>query len=111
VGDSVVVTGRVGVAVTLDQAQSAARICTLRALALLRAQLGSLNRVTRIPRITVFVQAGEQFTLLSEVADAASGVLFDVLGQAGLHSRTSVGVFQLPKSASVELDLIASIKA
>jgi enamine deaminase RidA (YjgF/YER057c/UK114 family) len=108
VGDAVVVTGRVGSAVSLEKAQLAVRICVMRALALLRQQLGSLERITRIPRITVFVQVADEFTLLSEVADGASSLLFEVLGEAGRHSRTSVGVFQLPKNASVELDLIAS---
>ncbi|MEQ6434182.1 RidA family protein [Comamonas sp. w2-DMI] len=111
VGDSVVVTGRVGADVSLEQAQLAARICAMRALALLRRQFGSLEQVSRILRITVFVQCTESFTLQSEVSDGASAVLLDVLGEAGQHSRTSVGVFQLPKNASVELDLIASTKA
>jgi len=111
VGDSLVVTGRVGAEVSLEQAQLAAKVCALRALALLRRQFGSLEQVSRILRITVFVQCTESFTLHSEVADGASAVLFDVLGEAGRHSRTSVGVFQLPKNASVELDLTASTKA
>ncbi|MFD2755050.1 RidA family protein [Comamonas terrae] len=111
VGDGVVVTGRVGADVSLEQAQLAARICAMRALALLRRQFGSLEQVSRILRITVFVQCTESFTLQSEVSDGASAVLLDVLGEAGQHSRTSVGVFQLPKNASVELDLIASTKA
>lgn len=111
VGDSVVVTGRAGADVSLAQAQLAAKVCAMRALALLRRQFGSLDRVSRILRITVYVQCTETFTLHSEVADGASAVLFDVLGEAGRHTRTSVGVFQLPKNASVELDLIASTKA
>ena len=111
VGDLVIVTGRAGADVPLERAQLAARICALRALALLRQQFGSLQRVRRILRITVFVQCTDSFTLHSEVADGASAVLFEVLGEAGRHTRTSVGAFQLPKNASVELDLIASIGA
>ena len=111
VGDLVVITGRVGAAVALEQAQLAARICAMRALALLRQQFGSLERIHHILRITVFVQCTESFTLQSEVSDGASEVLFEVLGEAGRHTRTSVGAFQLPKNASVELDLIASVKA
>jgi enamine deaminase RidA (YjgF/YER057c/UK114 family) len=110
VGDTLVVTGRAGADVPLEQAQLAAKVCALRALALLRRQFGSLERVRRILRITVFVQCTDAFTLHSEVADGASAVLFEVLGEAGRHTRTSVGVFQLPKNASVELDLIASAK-
>lgn len=107
VGNTVVVTGRVGSETSVLQAQLAAKICAMRALALLRQSLGSLDRVKHILRITVFVQSAQDFTQQSEVADAASDVLYAVLGPAGAHTRTSVGVVQLPKSASVEIDLIA----
>jgi enamine deaminase RidA (YjgF/YER057c/UK114 family) len=107
VGNEVVVVGRVGDAVDLAQAQLAAKICAMRALALLRQSLGSLDKVRAVLRITVFVQCTQDFTQQSEVSDGASEVLHAVLGEAGRHTRTSVGVFQLPKNASVELDLIA----
>ncbi|WP_431096044.1 RidA family protein [Polaromonas aquatica] len=107
VGNTVVVTGRVGSETSVQQAQLAAKICVMRALALLKQSLGSLDRVKHILRITVFVQSAQDFTQQSEVADAASEVLYAVLGPAGAHTRTSVGVVQLPKSASVEIDLIA----
>lgn len=111
VGDEVVVTGGVGAEVSLPQAQVAARICAMRALVLLRQHLGSLDRISQILRITVFVQSAQDFTRQSEVADAASGVLYAVLGASGVHTRTSVGVAQLPKNASVEMDLIAAVAA
>ncbi|NEX64112.1 RidA family protein [Noviherbaspirillum galbum] len=109
VGDEVVVTGRVGVDVTLDDARRAAKVCAMRALAVLRQACGSLDAVRQVLRITVFVQSGMDFTRQSEVADGASDLLRAVLGDAGAHSRTSVGVFTLPKNASVEIDLIAAI--
>ncbi|MNY90631.1 Endoribonuclease L-PSP [compost metagenome] len=109
VDDEVVVTGRVGAEVSAAQAQRAAKVCTMRALALLRQELGSLDRVQRILRITVFVQCAQNFTQQSEVADGASEVLYEVLGDAGVHTRTSVGVYQLPKNAAVEIDLIAAV--
>lgn len=108
VGSSVLVTGRVGEQVSLAQAQWGARICAMRALALLKRELGSLDQVRQILRVTVFTQSAQGFTQQSEVADAASELLQSVLGPAGAHTRTSVGVFQLPKDASVELDLIAA---
>ena len=108
VGDQVVVTGRAGDDATLEQARLAARVCAMRALALLQRQLGSLDHVSGILRITVFVQCSSSFTQQSEVADAASDLLYFVLGERGAHSRTSVGVQQLPKNATVELDLIAA---
>lgn len=109
VGDSVVVTGRVGAEVSVEQARYAAKICTMRALALLRQELGSLDRVSSILRITVFVKCSEDFSQQSEVADGASELLYSVLGDAGIHTRTSVGVYQLPKNAPVEIDLIAAV--
>ena len=109
--DTVVVTGRAGEDVTLAQAQYAARVCAMRALSLLRQELGSLDAVQQVLRINVYVQSAADFTLQSEVADGASDVLFDVLGEAGAHTRTSVGVYQLPKNATVELDLVATVVA
>jgi enamine deaminase RidA (YjgF/YER057c/UK114 family) len=81
----------------------------MRALALLRQSLGSLDKVDKILRVSVFVQSAQDFTQQSEVADSASEVLYAVLGDTGVHTRTSVGVYQLPKNAAVELDLIAAV--
>lgn len=111
VGSTVLVTGRVGEEVTLDQAKFAAKVCAMRALALLQKELGSLELVRQLLRVTVYTQSASMFTQHSEVADAASELLHVVLGSAGRHTRTSVGVYQLPKNASVELDLIASAVA
>lgn len=109
VGDRVVVTGRAGTEVTLEQAQLAAKVCALRALALLQRSLGSLDKVRAVLKVTVYTQSAEHFTQQSEVADAASELLHEVLGPlAGAHARTSVGVYQLPKNATVELDLVAA---
>jgi enamine deaminase RidA (YjgF/YER057c/UK114 family) len=109
VGDKVVVTGRAGTDVQLDQARVAAKICVMRALALLRQSLGSLERIRKVLRITVYVQSAPDFTQQSEVADGASEVLYTILGQAGVHTRTSVGVFQLPKNATVEIDMVVAV--
>lgn len=109
VGSTVVVTGRAGSDVSLAQAQLAARVCAMRALVLLRQSLGSLDRIAQILRVTVYTQSAADFTQQSEVADAASELLHTVLGTAGTHTRTSVGVAQLPKNAAVELDLIAAV--
>jgi len=109
VGDTVVVTGAVGAEVSLAQARIGASVCIMRALVLLKQSLGSLDAIGGIQRISVYVQSAPTFTQQSEVADAASDLLVAVLGAAGAHARTSVGVIQLPKSASVEIDLIASV--
>lgn len=110
VGQTVVATGRVGAEIDLTQAQTAAKVCVLRAIALLNAHLGDLARVDKILRMNVFIQCTNTFTQHSEVADGASDVLYAAFGEAGIHTRTSVGVFQLPKNASVELDLRVAVK-
>ncbi len=109
IGNEVVVTGKAGLEVSLQEAQKAAQICVMRALALLQRSLGSLDALTAVPRITVYVQSSADFTQQSEVADGASNVLFEILGEVGRHTRTSVGVYQLPKNATVELDMIATV--
>lgn len=107
VGDEITYPGRVGAEVSLEQAQDAAKICALRCLALIREQLGSLDAINAVLRITAFVQSADNFTQQSEVANGASSILHSVLGEAGVHTRTSVGVYRLPKNAPVEIDLIA----
>lgn len=109
VDDTVVVTGRVGAETSLVQARLGAKICALRALALLRQFLGDLDRIQKVLRMTVYVRSADDFSQQSEVADAASEVLHAVLSTAGVHTRTSVGVMQLPKNASVEIDLVAVV--
>ncbi|HMX09314.1 MAG TPA: RidA family protein [Burkholderiaceae bacterium] len=106
VGERIVCVGAAGAEVSLDQARSAAAICALRALSLLQREVG-LNAVQQLQRLTVYVRSASDFTQHSEVADAASDLLLRVLGDAGRHTRTSVGVLQLPKGATVELDLSA----
>jgi enamine deaminase RidA (YjgF/YER057c/UK114 family) len=109
VGDAIVVTGRAGADTTLAQARLAAKVCAMRALALLQRSAGSLDEIKRLLRMNLYVQCAADFTQQSEVADGASEVLFFVLGEAGAHTRSSIGVYQLPKNATVELDLIAVV--
>ena len=104
-------TGHVGQDVSLEQARFAAQISALRLIAILRQSLGSLSRVRQLLKMNVYVQSAPGFTQQSEIADAASEVLYRVLEEAGKHARTSVGVFQLPKNGAVEIDLTAAIDA
>jgi len=109
IGSEVTVVGRVGTTVSLEQARLAAKICTLRVLAILQKAVG-LEGVARVLKLNVFVQSADDFTQQSEVADAASEMLTAVFGASyGPHARTSVGVAQLPKDAAVELDLMVAL--
>jgi enamine deaminase RidA (YjgF/YER057c/UK114 family) len=81
----------------------------LEALSALRAHLGSLDRVQRIVRLGVFVVSAPGFNDQSKVANGASDLLTEVLGDAGRHSRTAVGVPELPLGAPVEVEMLAEI--
>ena len=109
VGEDIIVIGTVGADVSLERAKLAARICAMRALVLVARAVGSLTAVVAVPRMTVFTRSDPSFTQQSEVADAASDLFAAVLGPIGIHSRTSVGVLQLPKGAAVEIDCIFRI--
>ncbi|TDF23559.1 RidA family protein [Delftia tsuruhatensis] len=109
VGDEVLYVGTVGAGIDLASARTAAAICAMRALAFVQRAAGSLDAVRAVARITVYVRSAPDFTQQSEVADGASDLIARVLGPVGVHTRTSVGVLQLPKGAAVELDLIARV--
>lgn len=109
VGDEVLYVGTVGAGIDLASARTAAAICAMRALAFVQRAAGSLDAVRAVARITVYVRSAPDFTQQSEVADGASDLIALVLGPVGAHTRTSVGVLQLPKGAAVELDLIARV--
>ena len=109
VGDEVLFVGAVGDVFDVTQGQQAAAICAMRALAFLQRTAGSLDLIASILRITVYVRSASTFTQQSEVADGASDLLCRVLGSRGVHTRTSVGVLQLPKGAAVELNLVATM--
>ena len=109
-GDRVVVAGKLGRDVDVPAAQGGARIALLRTLAALRDELGGLDRVRQILRLTVYVNSTEDFTQHSAVADGASTLIYDLFGpELGHHARTSVGVAQLPRNGCVEIDLVAAL--
>ena len=101
--------GKVGGDVSLEQAQEAAQRCALQCLSVLRNSLESLDRVVRIVQVSVFVASAPGFTDQPKVANAASEVLVQVLGDAGRHTRAAVGVAELPLGVPVEMTLVARV--
>lgn len=89
--------------IEIKRAQKAAKICAINMLAQLKKHLGSLDRVTRIVQIQGFVFSGDHFNQQPEVINGASDFLVEVFGEIGNHTRTAVGVKQLPGDAAVEL--------
>lgn len=108
-GDTVQQPGHVPEEVTLEQAQQAARRCALQALAALREALGGFERLRRILQVSVFVASSPGFTQQPQVANGASDVLVEVLGEEGRHARAAVGVAELPRGAPVEVALVVEV--
>ena len=104
-----VATGRLGAEVDLAAGQEAARACALNVLAQLKAAAGSLDAVTRLVKLTVFVASTGEFGQQPKVADGASRLMLDVLGPAGAHARSAIGVAALPLGTPVEVEAIALV--
>jgi enamine deaminase RidA (YjgF/YER057c/UK114 family) len=102
-------TGRLGEELTLDEGAFWARRCALQALAALRAELGSLDRIRRVAKVTVWVASADAFTDQPKVANGASDLLVEVFGEAGKHARAAVAAPVLPLNAPVEVELIAEV--
>lgn len=109
VAGTLVATGRVGDDVTLEQAQDAARIAALNLLAVAAdAADGDLDRV-RVVKLTVFVSSADDFVEQHLVANGASLLLAEVLGDDGIHARSAVGVPRLPLDAPVEVEAMLAL--
>lgn len=102
-------TGRVGAEVTAEEGAAHARRCALQALAALRAELGSLDRVRRIAKVTVWVASTDEFTEQPRVANGASDLLVEVFGEAGRHARAAVATPVLPFGVPVEVEVVAEV--
>jgi enamine deaminase RidA (YjgF/YER057c/UK114 family) len=102
--------GHVGGEVTVEDAQDCARRAALGALAALRAELGSLDRLRRIVSATVYVSSAPGFTGQPQVANGASDLFVELLGDAGRHARAAVGVSELPLNIPVEVVIVAEIE-
>ncbi len=104
-------TGKVGEGhglVPTADAKDYARTAALNALAAVKSVLGSLDRVTRVVKVTGFVASAPEFTGQPGVINGASEVLGEIFGDAGIHSRSAVGVAVLPLDSPVEVEIIVS---
>lgn len=98
--------GEVGTEVDLDQARLAARDTVLDLLAIIRQDIGDLDRIVSVERMQGFVRSAPGFIEQPKVIDGASDLLVDLWGEAGRHARTATGAAQLPFGAAVQLDLV-----
>jgi enamine deaminase RidA (YjgF/YER057c/UK114 family) len=95
--------GKVGRDISIDEAKTAARLCALSVLAVVKAHLGTLNRVRRVCLLQCFVNGVPEFTDQPAVANGASDLLVQLFGDAGRHARFAVGAGSLPGNVSVEV--------
>ena len=109
-GHAATVVGIVGKDLDVRAGRQAAYTAALNALALTRKQLGSLDRVSRVVRLGVYIAATPEFTEHPKVADAAAELLRDVFGEEAVSSRLVIGVASLPLGSPVELEVILELK-
>lgn len=102
-------TGKVGAAVSPEQAADLARTCALNALAAVDALVG-IDAVVRIVKVVGFVSSAPGFHGQPAVINGASDVLGEIFGDAGVHARSAVGVSELPLDAPVEVELIVEVE-
>jgi enamine deaminase RidA (YjgF/YER057c/UK114 family) len=105
-GTQIKFTGKVDSIVT---GQEAARLCTINALAQLRAYLGSLDKIKRVVKVTGFVNCNASFTDHPKVINGASDMLVEIFGEKGKHARSAVGINSLPFDSTVEIEFIVEI--
>ena len=102
--------GRLGKEISMENGKLAAQQCTLNALAYLKQDLGNLEKVKRVVKLTGFVSGMPGFNQQADVLNGASDLLVELFGEAGKHARSAVGVTDLPAGACVEIEYIFEVK-
>jgi enamine deaminase RidA (YjgF/YER057c/UK114 family) len=105
-----IIQGKVGADISLEQARDAARMTGLSILATLEAELGDLDRIERIIKVFGMVNCAPGFNRTPAVIDGCSDLLVELFGDAGRHTRSAVGVAELPFDIAVEIELIARLR-
>jgi enamine deaminase RidA (YjgF/YER057c/UK114 family) len=102
--------GLLGQDVEIDEANKAARICTLNALAAIKGVIGDLDRIKQIVRVVGYVASVPTFTQQPAVVNGSSELLLEIFGESGKHARSAVGMAVLPLNASVEIELTVEVE-
>jgi enamine deaminase RidA (YjgF/YER057c/UK114 family) len=101
--------GKVGKDLTEEQGREAAKLCALNCLSAIKSVIGSLDKIKRVLKLTVFVSSAEGFTAQPKVANGASEFIVEIFGEAGKHVRSAVGVGELPLNSAVEIEMIVEL--
>ncbi len=110
VGGELKYKGKIGADLSVEDGQKAAIICALNGLSAIKGVVGDLNKIEQIIKVTVFVNSANGFTDQPKVANGASEFLGSVFGDAGIHTRSAVGVSELPINSAVEIEMIVKVK-
>ncbi|MFI6154040.1 RidA family protein [Kitasatospora sp. NPDC051170] len=111
VGGKLPTTGKVGAEVSPEEAKELAQTCALNALAAVKSVIGDLDLIEQVVKVVGFVASAADFTGQPAVINGASELLGRVLGEAGVHARSAVGVAVLPLDAPVEVEIQVRVKA
>ncbi len=106
-----ILTGKLGQGITIEQGMEAAKVAALNALAIVRGEVGSLDKVKRIVKMVGHIASAPGFTDQPQVLNGASDLLVQIFGEAGKHARVAVGAAELPRQAPVEIELIVQVTA
>jgi enamine deaminase RidA (YjgF/YER057c/UK114 family) len=110
VNGEIVSKGLLGQDVDVEEANRAAQVCTLNALAAIKGVIGDLNRIKQVVRVVGYVASIPTFTQQPAVVNGASELLLELFGEAGKHARSAVGIAALPLNASVEIELTVEVE-
>jgi enamine deaminase RidA (YjgF/YER057c/UK114 family) len=104
-------TGKVDGDLTVSEGKIAAQLCALNCLSAIKNEIGDLDKIEQIIKVTVFVSSSKGFTGQPQVANGASDLLKEIFGENGKHARSAVGVSELPLNAPVEIEMIVKLKS
>lgn len=102
--------GKLGKELTEEVGKKAAQLCALNCLSVIKSEVGNLDNIDRIVKLTVFVNSAEGFINHPQVANGASDLIKEIFSENGKHVRSAVGVAELPLNAPVEIEMIVKVK-
>ena len=108
--EGVYIVGKVGKDLSLEDGKAAARLTAINQLAVLKAELGDLNKVKRIVKVLGMVNCEAEFKDHSQVINGFSDLMVEVFGEKGKHARSAVGMCSLPRNMAVEIELIVEVE-
>ncbi len=104
-----IMTGKLGQELTIEQGKEASRVAVLNGLSIIRHAAGSLDRVKQIVKMVGHIASAPGFTNQPQVLNGASDLVVSIFGDAGRHARVAVGAAELPRQAPVEIELIVQL--